>query len=41
MAEFQKFIQSDAFRAAVNWGKEEILEGRPKHQIWKGALSDA
>lgn len=35
--EFQKFIQSDAFRAAVTWGKEEILEGRPRHQIWKGA----
>jgi heme-degrading monooxygenase HmoA len=35
--EFQKFISSDAFRAAVTWGKEQILEGRPRHQIWKGA----
>jgi heme-degrading monooxygenase HmoA len=35
--DFQKFISSAEFRAAVNWGKEEILEGRPRHQIWKGA----
>lgn len=34
---FQKFVQSEAFRNAVTWGKEEILEGRPKHQIWKQA----
>ena len=37
MPEFQKFMASPEFRAAVNWGKEEILEGRPRHQIWKNA----
>ncbi|MGH7294264.1 MAG: antibiotic biosynthesis monooxygenase family protein [Polyangiaceae bacterium] len=37
---FQGFIKSDAFRAAVNWGKEEILESRPRHQIWKGAITE-
>jgi heme-degrading monooxygenase HmoA len=35
--DFQRFIQSEAFRAAVTWGKEQVLEGRPRHQIWKGA----
>jgi heme-degrading monooxygenase HmoA len=37
VGEFQKFISSDAFRSAVTWGKEEILEGRPRHQIFKNA----
>jgi heme-degrading monooxygenase HmoA len=39
--DFQKFLKSEAFRAAVTWGKEEILEGRPRHQVWKGAISEA
>ena len=33
--DFQKFMGSDAFRKAADWGKEEILSGRPKHQILK------
>ncbi len=37
VAEFQKFIQSDAFKNAVTWGREEILESRPRHQIFKNA----
>jgi heme-degrading monooxygenase HmoA len=32
---FQDFIQSDAFRAVTNWGKEHILSGRPQHKIYK------
>lgn len=33
--DFQKFMTSEAFRKAADWGKEEILTGRPKHQILK------
>ncbi len=33
--DFQKFMSSEAFRKAADWGKEEILSGRPKHQILK------
>jgi heme-degrading monooxygenase HmoA len=32
---FQDFIRSDAFRAVTNWGKEQILSGRPEHKIYK------
>ena len=32
---FQAFIHSDAFRAVTNWGKEQILSGRPQHKIYK------
>ena len=32
---FQAFIQSEQFKAAVAWGKAEILRGRPSHKIYK------
>lgn len=32
---FRDFIQSDAFRAVTNWGKEQILSGRPQHKVYK------
>jgi heme-degrading monooxygenase HmoA len=32
---FTDFIHSDAFRAVTNWGKEQILSGRPQHKIYK------
>ncbi|HCK40228.1 MAG: antibiotic biosynthesis monooxygenase [Planctomycetaceae bacterium] len=32
---FNDFIRSDAFRAVTNWGKEQILSGRPQHKIYK------
>ncbi len=32
---FKDFIQSDAFRAVTDWGKEQILSGRPQHKIYK------
>jgi heme-degrading monooxygenase HmoA len=32
---FQDFIRSDAFRAVTNWGKEQILSGRPQHKVYK------
>lgn len=34
-AAFMSFIQSDAFRSVTNWGKEQILSGRPQHKIYK------
>jgi len=32
---FTEFIRSEAFRAVTNWGKEQILSGRPQHKIYK------
>ncbi len=32
---FTDFIRSDAFRAVTNWGKEQILAGRPSHKVYK------
>jgi heme-degrading monooxygenase HmoA len=32
---FTDFIRSDAFRAVTNWGKEQILAGRPQHKVYK------
>ena len=32
---FTDFIRSDAFRDVTNWGKEQILSGRPQHKIYK------
>ena len=32
---FTDFIHSDAFRSVTNWGKEQILSGRPQHKIYK------
>ena len=32
---FTDFIQSDAFRAVTNWGKEQILSDRPRHKVYK------
>ncbi len=32
---FTDFIHSPAFRDVTNWGKEQILSGRPQHKIYK------
>ncbi len=32
---FQDFIHSDEFRAVTNWGKEQILSGRPQHKVYR------
>lgn len=32
---FASFIRSDEFRAVTNWGKEQILSGRPQHKVYK------
>lgn len=32
---FVEFIHSAAFKEVTNWGKEQILSGRPQHKIYK------
>jgi heme-degrading monooxygenase HmoA len=32
---FKAFISSQAFRDVTNWGKEQILAGRPQHKVYK------
>jgi heme-degrading monooxygenase HmoA len=31
---FDSFIKSEQFAKVTNWGKEQILAGRPKHQVY-------
>lgn len=33
-AAFDAFVKSEAFAKVTNWGKEQILAGRPKHQVY-------
>ncbi len=33
-AAFDGFIASEQFKNVANWGKEQILAGRPKHEIY-------
>jgi len=32
---FDAFIASDAFKKVTDWGKEQILAGRPSHTVYK------
>lgn len=32
---FNGFIRSEAFAKVTNWGKEQILAGRPSHTVYK------
>ena len=32
---FTDFIRSPEFRAVTDWGKEQILSGRPQHKVYK------
>ncbi len=32
---FNGFIQSEKFKNVVNWGKENILAGRPSHTVYR------
>ena len=34
-AAFEAFIHSEQFKAAVAWGKAEILRGRPLHKVYR------
>ncbi len=31
---YDNFIASDRFKSVVTWGKEQILAGRPKHEVY-------
>ena len=33
-AAFDAFIASDTFRNVATWGKEQILTGRPRHEVY-------
>lgn len=33
-SKFDEFIASDTFRNVASWGKEQILAGRPKHEVY-------
>lgn len=33
-AAFESFIASEQFRNVANWGREQILASRPKHEIY-------
>ena len=35
-AAFDAFIASEQFKNVVDWGKANILTGRPKHEIYGG-----
>ena len=32
---FNAFVRSEKFGKVTNWGKEQILAGRPKHQVYR------
>jgi heme-degrading monooxygenase HmoA len=34
-AAFDAFIASEQFRKVANWGKEQILAGRPSHEYYE------
>ena len=34
-AAFDAFIASDQFRNVANWGKEQVLAGRPQHNYFE------
>ncbi len=35
-AAFDAFISSETFRNVADWGKEQILSGRPSHEVYGG-----
>ena len=38
---FTTFIRSDLFREVTDWGRENILDGRPRHEIYDRAEGSA
>ena len=34
---FDGFLQSEAFKNVVAWGRAEMLRGRPKHKVYLNA----
>lgn len=39
-ASFDAFIKSEKFTKVVNWGKEEVLASRPKHEVYGDSSPD-
>ena len=37
---FKAFIASDRFKNVTDWGTENVLRDRPKHEIYGGGSSD-
>ncbi len=35
--DFDDFVASDAFKKVTNWGKQNILSGRPRHTTYQEA----
>jgi heme-degrading monooxygenase HmoA len=33
-AEFTNFVRSEIFRQVTDWGKAEVLQGRPNHKVY-------
>ena len=33
--DYEAFLRSEAFKAAVAWGRAEILRGRPRHRVFE------
>ena len=33
--DFRAFVGSEKFRSVTNWGKEQVLAGRPSHTVYK------
>ena len=41
-AAFDAFIKSDRFKGVTDWGKENVLRSRPKHEIYgKGEVDSS
>lgn len=38
-AAFRAFTTSDQFKKVVDWGKEQILAGRPHHEVYGGSAA--
>ena len=34
-ASFDSFVGSDRFARVVSWGRDEVLSGRPRHEIYE------
>lgn len=32
---FDSFVRSEAFAKVTNWGKEQVLADRPRHQVYE------
>jgi heme-degrading monooxygenase HmoA len=36
---FDQFVASERFKRVVDWGKEQILAARPRHEIYESSAS--